>query len=123
MIEMELFFVRNRLRERGYELDLTDGAKEFLINVACKDLDYGARPLRRALENRIEDPLAEELLKGTFQGNNRIIVDTVRDDEGKIRRLDFRGETIEQPKPAEEEEAVSAAVGESSEEPEKSQDD
>ncbi len=123
VIEMELFFVRNRLRERGYELDLTDGAKEFLINVACKDLDYGARPLRRALEHRIEDPLAEELLKGTFQGNNRIVVDAIRDDEGKIRRLDFRGETIDLPKPVEEEEVVSAAVSEATEEPEESQED
>jgi ATP-dependent Clp protease ATP-binding subunit ClpC len=113
VIEMELFYVRNRLQERGYSLELTDGAKEFLIKVACKDLDYGARPLRRALENRVEDPLAEELLKGTFQGNNRIVVDAIRDDEGKIRRLDFRGETVDVP--ADEDAAVSAAVGESSE--------
>jgi ATP-dependent Clp protease ATP-binding subunit ClpC len=124
VIEMELFYVRNRLGERGYALDLTDDAKEFLIKAACKDLDFGARPLRRALENRVEDPLAEELLKGAFQGNNRIIVDAIRDDEGKIRRLDFRGETVERPPaPEEKEEAVPAAVGESTEEPEDSLDE
>jgi len=95
VIEMEMVQVRRRLAERGFQLELTDGAKEFLIKVACKDLDFGARPLRRAIENRVEDPLAEELLKGTFQGNNKILVDAIRDDEGKVRRLDFHGETVE----------------------------
>jgi len=116
VIELELAHVRGRLSERGFELELTDDAKEFLIKVGCKDLDYGARPLRRALENRVEDPLAEELLKGTFQGNNRIVVEAIRDDEGKIRRLDFRGETVEQPEP----EPVAAGVGESSDSSEES---
>lgn len=116
VIELELAHVRGRLAERGFELALTDDAKEFLIKVGCKDLDYGARPLRRALENRVEDPLAEELLKGTFQGNNKIIVDAIRDDEGKIRRLDFSGETVEQPDP----EPVAAGVGESDEKSEES---
>jgi ATP-dependent Clp protease ATP-binding subunit ClpC len=72
-------------------LELTDGAKEFLIKVACKDLDFGARPLRRAIENRVEDPLSEELLRGAFQGHNKILIDAIRDDEGKVRRLDFKG--------------------------------
>lgn len=100
VIEMEVGQVRNRLAERGFQLELTDAAKEFLIKVACKDLDFGARPLRRAIENRVEDPLAEELLKGTFQGNNKILVDAIRDDEGKVRRIDFRGETVETSEPA-----------------------
>jgi len=113
VIELELAHVRGRLAERGFELVLTDDAKEFLIKVGCKDLDYGARPLRRALENRVEDPLAEELLKGTFQGNNKIVVDAIRDDEGKIRRLDFRGETVEPPEP--EPEPVAVGVGDSDE--------
>ena len=110
VIELEMAQVRNRLAERGFQLELTDAAKEFLIKVACKDLDFGARPLRRAIENRVEDPLAEELLKGTFQGNNKILVDAIRDDEGKVRRLDFRGETVEIVEPAEASESESDAV-------------
>lgn len=110
VIELEMAQVRNRLSERGFQLELTDAAKEFLIKVACKDLDFGARPLRRAIENRVEDPLAEELLKGTFQGNNKILVDAIRDDEGKVRRLDFRGETVEVPEPTESSEPESDAV-------------
>jgi ATP-dependent Clp protease ATP-binding subunit ClpC len=64
-------------------------------------LDYGARPLRRAIEQRIEDPLSEELLRGTFTGKNTIVVGTVKDDEGKVTRLDFVGELRNDPIPAE----------------------
>ena len=94
VIEMEMAQVRHRLSERNLALELTDGAKELLIKVACKDLEFGARPLRRAIENRVEDPLAEELLKGTFHGLNKVVVDAIRDDEGKVRRLEFRGEKV-----------------------------
>ncbi|NLF68208.1 MAG: ATP-dependent Clp protease ATP-binding subunit [Candidatus Anammoximicrobium sp.] len=110
VIEMEVVQVRKRLAERGFQLELTDAAKEFLIKVACKDLDFGARPLRRAIENHVEDPLSEELLKGTFQGNNKIIVDAIRDDEGKVRRIDFRGETVEAAEPAAPEAADEPAL-------------
>ena len=110
VIELEVAQVRKRLAERGFQLGLTDAAKEFLIKVACKDLDFGARPLRRAIESRVEDPLAEELLKGTFQGNNKILVDAIRDDEGKVRRIDFRGETVEVAEPAEATESEPDAV-------------
>jgi len=109
VIELELAHVRRRLADRGFELELTDDAKEFLIKVACKDLDYGARPLRRAIENRVEDPLAEDLLQGSFKGTDKIVVDAVRDDEGKVRRLGFHGEVVE----TEEPEPVAAGVGES----------
>jgi ATP-dependent Clp protease ATP-binding subunit ClpC len=112
VIELELAHVRKRLLDRGFALELTDGAKEFLIKMACKDLDFGARPLRRAIEARVEDPLSEELLRGTFQGNNRIVIDVIRDDEGKIRRLDFRGETSDEH--AAEPVPVGAASGEDS---------
>jgi ATP-dependent Clp protease ATP-binding subunit ClpC len=111
VIELELAHVRRRLQERGYTLDLTDSAKEFLIKMACKDIDFGARPLRRAIENRVEDPLSEELLRGSFQGDNKITIDAIRDDEGKIRRLDFRGETIDEA-PTDDGEAVAASVAE-----------
>ena len=94
VIDLELAKVRERLSERGFELDLTDDAKEFLIRKGA-DLDYGARPLRRAIENYVEDPLAEELLSGTFQGKDKIIVDGTKDDEGKIKHLKFEGCAVE----------------------------
>lgn len=94
VIDFELSKVRERLKERGFDLILTDEAKEFLITKGS-NLDYGARPLRRAIESRIEDPLAEELLRGAFEGKNTIVVGTIKDDEGKVARLDFHGEARE----------------------------
>jgi ATP-dependent Clp protease ATP-binding subunit ClpC len=91
VIDFELSKVRKRLEERGFRLELTEEAKEYLIKKGS-NLDYGARPLRRALEQRVEDPLAEELLRGTFEGKDTITIAVVKDDEGKIVRLDFRGE-------------------------------
>jgi len=106
VIDLELAKVRSRLMERGYTLSLSDDAKEFLIRKGS-NLDYGARPLRRAIENYVEDALSEELLQGTFQGNDTVVVEVVRDDEDKIRRLRFVGETRH---PAEE--PVGATAGE-----------
>jgi ATP-dependent Clp protease ATP-binding subunit ClpC len=99
VIDLELLKVRERLGERGLKLELTDNAKEFIIKKGS-NTDFGARPLRRAVENYIEDPLAEELLKGEFQGKDKIIVDgiveeTTDEATGKTKkrvvRLDFKG--------------------------------
>ena len=90
VIDLELKKVRERLQERGFALQLTDLAKEFIIKKGS-NTDFGARPLRRAVENYIEDPLAEEILKGEFQGKDTILVDAIKDDEDKPRRLDFKG--------------------------------
>jgi ATP-dependent Clp protease ATP-binding subunit ClpC len=91
VIDLELSKVRERLLDRGYSLTLTNSAKAFLIKKGS-NLDYGARPLRRAIENFVEDPLSEELLKGEFEGKNHILVDVFKDNEDKVKRLDFSGE-------------------------------
>jgi ATP-dependent Clp protease ATP-binding subunit ClpC len=94
VIDFEMAKVRERLKERGFELTLSDEAKEFIIKQGS-NLDYGARPLRRAIEQRVEDPLSEELLRGNFEGKNTIIVDVFKDEAGKVTRLDFKGENRE----------------------------
>jgi ATP-dependent Clp protease ATP-binding subunit ClpC len=81
VIELELAKVRERLAERGLKLVLTEEAKKLLIQKGS-NLDFGARPLRRAIENFIEDPLSEELLKGEFEGKTLITVD-VKEVAGK----------------------------------------
>src|SRR5262249_496662 len=78
------------LAERGLKLVLTDAAKEFVIRKGS-NLDLGARPLRREIEQRVEDPLSEELLKGEFQGKDTITVDVKKDEEGKVNHLVFVG--------------------------------
>ncbi len=65
------------------DLELTDAAKE-LLAVEGFDPVYGARPLRRAIQQQIVQPLALRLLQGDFQDGDTIVVD-VRDG-----RLDFR---------------------------------
>ncbi|EMI43103.1 negative regulator of genetic competence ClpC/mecB [Rhodopirellula sp. SWK7] len=122
IIDFELQKVRERLLERGLALELTDDAKEFLVKKGS-NLDYGARPLRRALEQRIEDPLGEELLRGTFVGKDTIVIDVHRDDSGKITRLNFEGETRGLPDPKDSEETVGASAGSEGEKPEESSED
>ena len=79
VVDLELAKVRNRLKEKGLTIELTDEAKEFLVKKGS-NTDYGARPLRRAIETFVEDPLAEELLKGEFAGKD---IDQDRGQEGR----------------------------------------
>ncbi|HEX3998256.1 MAG TPA: ATP-dependent Clp protease ATP-binding subunit [Pirellulales bacterium] len=92
VIDIELSKVRLRLGERGLKLVLTDAAKTFLIKKGS-DTDFGARPLRRAIENFVQDPLSEELLKGEFTGKNLITVDTK--EVGGKKQLYFIGTSTE----------------------------
>ena len=96
VVDLEVSKVRNRLTERGLELDLTEEAKEFLIKKGA-NTDYGARPLRRAIESFIEDPLAEELLKGEFSGKDSIRV-TAKKVGGK-KQLEFEGLVTKEDEP------------------------
>jgi ATP-dependent Clp protease ATP-binding subunit ClpC len=94
VIDIELAKVRERLLERGLKLELTDESKQFLIKKGS-DTDFGARPLRRALENYIEDPVSEELLKGEFEGKDTIQVDC-KEVAGK-KQLVFHGIVTAEP--------------------------
>jgi ATP-dependent Clp protease ATP-binding subunit ClpC len=71
IIELMLEDIRGRLEEKKIELEVSSEAKEFLIDKGY-DPTYGARPLRRAIQRYIEDPLAEGLLKGNFKENEQI---------------------------------------------------
>jgi ATP-dependent Clp protease ATP-binding subunit ClpC len=65
IIDLQLKDLTKRLTERGISLDLSKTAKEFLAEHGF-DEKYGARPLRRTLQRFVEDPLAEEMLKGGY---------------------------------------------------------
>jgi len=66
--------VSKRLKEQDIHLALTDAAKEKIVEEG-HDLEYGARPLRRAIQKHIEDRLSEELLKGTVLTGQKIMID------------------------------------------------
>ncbi|MCE9595437.1 MAG: ATP-dependent Clp protease ATP-binding subunit [Planctomycetes bacterium] len=80
IVELQLTEVRKRLGERGIKLELTPEAIEFLITKGHND-DFGARPLRRAIERFIEDPLAEQLLRADNKANTLIRVTHVEKAE------------------------------------------
>ncbi|MBI3839372.1 MAG: ATP-dependent Clp protease ATP-binding subunit, partial [Planctomycetia bacterium] len=110
VVDLELGKVRERLGERGLKLKLSDEAKKFLIRKGS-NTDFGARPLRRSIENFVEDPLSEELLKGEFQGKDTIVVD-VKEVGGK-KQLIFKGVMGEGETEAPVEVAAGPAAGES----------
>jgi ATP-dependent Clp protease ATP-binding subunit ClpB len=74
IVELQLARLRTRLADRGIELDLTDEAKQVLADAGW-DPTYGARPLKRAIQRMVENPLALRLLEGDFADGDGVRVD------------------------------------------------
>ncbi len=74
IIDISLGRLIARITNIGYNISLTDKAKDFLAEKGY-DQQYGARPLNRAIQKYVEDPLAEEILKGEVQEGDTIVVD------------------------------------------------
>jgi ATP-dependent Clp protease ATP-binding subunit ClpB len=79
IVELQLGRVESRLAERGLRLELTDGARATLAEAGW-DPTYGARPLKRAIQRLLENPLALRLLEGEFAEGDTVRVDA-RDGE------------------------------------------
>ena len=86
IVNMELGKVAKRLKEKDLTLVVTEDAKDYLIEKGSS-LEFGARPLRRSIEQHLEDMLSEELLKGSFHGRETITVRVV--EEGGEKKLTF----------------------------------
>lgn len=71
---IQLGYLRQRLAERDMTLTLSDQALDQLAEAGF-DPVYGARPLKRAIQTRIENPLAQEILKGRFGPGDTVAVD------------------------------------------------
>ena len=78
ILDLEISKVMQRLKARNIVLQLDDKAKDFLVSKGY-DPQYGARPMRRAVERSLEDPLAEEILKGTIHDGEPIQVTADKD--------------------------------------------
>jgi ATP-dependent Clp protease ATP-binding subunit ClpC len=83
IVDYELAKVFKRLSEHGLKLELTEQAKDFLIEKGYNP-EFGARPLRRAIEHYIEDPLSEAVLRGEFKNKNLIKVDVLDEEHMKL---------------------------------------
>jgi ATP-dependent Clp protease ATP-binding subunit ClpC len=66
--------VRREIRGQGMELILTDAARDVLAKEGF-DPQYGARPLRRAIQRLVEDPLSDDMLRGKFSAGDKIVLD------------------------------------------------
>jgi ATP-dependent Clp protease ATP-binding subunit ClpC len=80
IVELEVAKVLRRVKAKEVHIELEQSAKEFLIEKGY-DPQYGARPMRRAVERYLEDPFAEELLRGNVKGGDVVHVEAA---EGKL---------------------------------------
>ncbi len=74
IVDIQIRRMARRLAERKYKVTLTKEAKQFLVDTGY-DPSFGARPLKRAIQRHIEDPLALEILEGRFAEGDRILID------------------------------------------------
>ena len=92
ILDVQLREVHDRLAEKQLRLELSAEARELLIDKGT-NLDFGARPLRRAVDRLLEDPMSEQILRGDFRGKELIRVSVVAEE------LHF--EAIDKEKPVE----------------------
>ncbi|MBU1910645.1 MAG: type VI secretion system ATPase TssH, partial [Verrucomicrobia bacterium] len=81
IVDIQLAHVRRYLEERHIALDLTEAAREFLATEGY-DPAFGARPLKRAIQRRILDALATEILKGAVAEGDRVTADVAARGNG-----------------------------------------
>ncbi|MBI4188229.1 MAG: AAA family ATPase [Chloroflexi bacterium] len=89
--------LQNRLEERKIGLEITDAAKSWLAKVGFDPL-YGARPLRRAVEHYIENPLSTRVLRGEFKEGTNVVVDLVDDSLTFTTKATSNGTRSQKPK-------------------------
>ena len=82
IVDLQMNEIEERLHENGLHVELSPAAREWLAEVGY-DPNFGARPLRRALQKHVESPLSMELLSGGYTSGSTVLVD-VAEDEGKL---------------------------------------
>jgi len=85
IVDIQLQALQKRLAERHINLEITDKAREFIARDGY-DPAYGARPLKRALQRRVQDPLALMLLEGKFSEGETVVVDIAKEGERLVLR-------------------------------------
>jgi ATP-dependent Clp protease ATP-binding subunit ClpC len=93
IIDIELEKLYKRLADLGYNLELTEEAKNFISDKGF-DKDYGARPLRRAIQKYIEDPMAEEIINSEIQEGDKLLLDLNEAKDGV--KISVVGKSAEQ---------------------------
>ncbi len=107
IIDLEVAKVNKRLKDHGMTLELAAEARELLLERGT-DEKFGARPLRRTISTMIEDPLSEDILRGTFTGKPVIRVTVTTDAVTEEKKFVFEG--IEAPPPPAKPELATAGA-------------
>lgn len=76
IIDLELHKLYGRINDLGYEIEMSEKAKDFIVEKGY-DEKFGARPLKRAIQKYIEDPLAEEIIKSNLHEGDKITMDLI----------------------------------------------
>ena len=88
IIDIELKGLFKRVKGMGYGIDIDDKAKDFILKKGW-DEQYGARPLKRAIQHYIEDDLADEIIKADILPGDTIHITTTEDNENEDQKLTF----------------------------------
>jgi ATP-dependent Clp protease ATP-binding subunit ClpC len=95
IIDIELNYLYDRVKNLGYRMEVKTEAKDFIIEKGW-DEQYGARPLKRAIQKYVEDPLAEEIIKTKFSEGDVILVSFLEGEtELKIEVVKMKEATIQ----------------------------
>jgi len=81
IIDIELKKLFARIKEMGYEMEIADDAKKFIAEKGF-DANFGARPLKRAIQKYIEDPLAEEIILSKLSEGDRVTIQLNKEKDG-----------------------------------------
>lgn len=87
IIDIELRSLFHRIEDLGYRIELTEAAKDFIADKGY-DTNFGARPLKRAIQKYLEDPIAEEILKGEVKEGDVMWVDFLEDKKEIAIRIE-----------------------------------
>ena len=74
IVDLMLTIVVKQVAEKGIKLEVTDAAKDFLGEKGYDEV-FGARPLRRVIQDMVEDKLSDDLLRGKFRSGDTVVVD------------------------------------------------
>jgi ATP-dependent Clp protease ATP-binding subunit ClpC len=92
IVGLQVDQLNRTLQRRGLEVRLSDEAKRWIVQKTCADRSYGARPLRRALQKHVEDPISEALIQGELEGTSVI---EVFEDAGVLSHRPARVEELD----------------------------
>jgi len=87
IVQLELDKIQMRLKEHDVVLESTDQARDFLAEEGYSP-EFGARQLRRVIQQRVEDPLSEGILSGQFQPESKVIIDVNEDGDELVLQAD-----------------------------------